>query len=645
MTGQSDSNTVHLTEREVERIRSTVQDNLDKRSELVGHPREPRDAHGAISQATGASLMQDMGNMTGSKGQDTLPALAVGQCYPPCTYSLEDLKPMSLAELRMETHHQGRKLTVKRASPVVTHAARSWTMVQDEDGKETERLEICLHKTLFGEEILESGTVFDIKEPYFTMTEEGEATIRIDHPSDLVARGNEVVETGSSASAEANAKKCKDMGNQALMHKKLPKAWERYTEALKFAKQNLDNNQDLARDISRNRAHVNLLLNRLDEAMADAKAALIGREDQRSQELDSKAYFRAGTAAYNLGEYQTAKGFFEKQLELAPEDKGAKANLRRVATRLKEQTEGTYDLKKIRAALSPASPRADAASFINRTEIRDSEGRGRGLFAARDIPAGEIVLLEKASCVVWGNESDALTGMTYDVRDNRIRVSPLGLTKAIVQRLLNNPSRAERVADLYGDYRGNGGAIVTTNEGPVVDVFRIHDIVSRNAFGADDQHLGGSATKPSTGLWVRAAYINHSCVPNAKREFVGDLMVVRALRNIAAGEELFHSYDESGDYDARQEALMTTWGFKCECPLCVAEKNDEPATRKKRRELAAEADDFVSKTHWANNKRLVILKAQRLARAIDDTYASEKYDGLPHPASHRIREWLSKASK
>ncbi|KAI8268114.1 N-lysine methyltransferase SMYD2-A [Colletotrichum sp. SAR11_239] len=643
MASGNNPNTVHLTEQEAERIRTTVQNNLDNRSKQAGQPREPRDAHGAISQATGASLMQDMGNMTGSGGQDTLPALGVGQTYPPCAASLRELEPITLADLKMETHHTGRRLIVKRAAPVVTHAARSWTMVQDEEAKETERLEICLHKTMHGEEILEAAKTFEIKEPFFTLTEEGEATIRIDHPSDLVPIVDEAP-GADKKSAQDMAKKCKDLGNEALGKKKLGLARARYTQGLEFAKKDAEKTADLARDIARNRAHVNLLLKRNDEAIADAKASLIGKDDERSKELDSKAYFRAGTGAYNLGEYEQAKGFFEKQLELAPEDKGARANLKRLALRLKEQTEGGHDFAKIKSSLSRAAPRADAATFNGKTVVKDSKGRGRGLFASRDIGNGAVIMVEKASSVVWGHESDALTGMTYDVRDKKIRVSPIGLTKVIAQNLLNNPSRIAKVMDLYGDYTGDAKAKTETEEGPVVDVFRIHDIVCRNAFGADDSHLGG-VSKPSTGLWVRAAYINHSCVPNAKREFVGDLMVIRSLRKIKKGEEIFHSYDESGDYEARQAALMTTWGFECGCALCAAEKTDEPAVRKKRNELVAEANDFISKTHPSNNKRLTVLKAQRLATAIDETYADEKFKALSRPASAGIREWLARAAQ
>ncbi|KAF2488701.1 tetratricopeptide [Lophium mytilinum] len=667
MAPQNDGNTIFLTEKEADRIRKTIEAKLKKCSESVGNAREPRDSKAAIQQATGMSLMADMGGSTDpdltqpvGRGR-SLPAIGVGQPYPPCIVPLRDLKPMKLADLKMETHHRGRRLTVKcaRRCPVVTHAARSWTMVQNEAGDETERLEICLHKSRHGEDVLESASVYIIKEPYFTFTNQGEATLRIDHPSDLIICRDEVDNSSllsvegtnreaedAAAAAETTAKSCKDNGNAALKLKDLPLAHAKYTEGLKVARQEAVStaNPDLARDISRNRAHVNLALSQLDEAKTDAIASLTGREDQRSKELDTKAYFRAGCAAYSLGEYQEAKNFFQELQKLTPSDRDSNTYLRLIKLRLREQEDGSYNFTKLRANLSRTHPRVDVATFTSNTTVKDSPGRGRGLFAARQIAAGGIIMGEKAFCVVYGHESDALTAMTYDVRDERIRVSPVGLGVAAVQKLLSNPSQIDKFMDLRGEYQGDGKNVSMTEDGPVVDTLRVHDIVSRNGFGLGSQYGEDDASNASTGIWIWTAYANHSCIAaNAEKEFIGDLMVLRATRPIEAGEEIFISYDWSSDYDARQSNLMTTWGFECDCALCVAEKADDPSVRTKRRELEGEADAFIEREHWAKAKRIAVAKAQRLAQAIDETYDVERYKGVPRIAALRILDWLEKA--
>jgi hypothetical protein len=168
--------------------------------------------------------------------------------------------------------------------------------------------------------------------------------------------------------------------------------------------------------------------------------------------------------------------------------------------------------------------------------------------------------------------------------------------------------------------------------------------MSRNAFGPGNQFGEEGARNASTGLWVHAAYINHSCVPNAQKEYIGDLMILRATRAITTGEEIFHAYDESSDYDARQVALMTTWGFECSCKLCKAEKKDSQEVRNRREELRGEADAFVAREHWAGAKRMTIIKAQKIVRGIEETYNKERYEGLPKMAGRSIQEWLAKAS-
>lgn len=648
MAHQNDGYTIYLTEPEAQRIRKTAKDRNKRCLEVKDNARKPREATSAIQQATGASLMADMGgapdpDMTQAQG-GTLPALTVGQPYPPCTDALEGaggLQEMKFTDLKLETHHRGKKLVIKRASPVVTLAVRSWCMVQDEEGKETERLEMGLHKTRHGEEVLESTKRFILKEPHFTLNDQGEATLRIDHPSDLVALRDEI--PNDIKDAEKAAASCKKKGTTALKEQDLPEACARYLDGVKIV--SLHDKPDLLRDLSRNLAHVHLLLGQFDQAITAAQASYIKGDDERSKELDSKACFRAGGAAYSLGDFQAAKRFFEEQQKLTPADKDGRVFLKKIALRLREQENGVHDFAKIRLGLSQARPRVDAATFIGKTTIKTSPGKGRGLYATRNITVGELVMCEKAFCIVYGHEQEAMTAMTYDLRDDKIRVSPVGLSKAIVQKLLNNPSQTTRVMDLYSDYKGDGRNSFKDESGnAVVDVFRVHDIMSRNAFGPGNQFGEEGARNASTGLWIHAAYINHSCIPNAAKDYIGDLMILRATCPIAAGDEIFHAYDESSDYDSRQAALKLTWGFECNCKMCEVEKQVDPAVRRKREKLRGEADAFVAREHWAGAKRLVIAKAQRLVKGIEETYDAEWYKDLPRLAGGSLREWLAKAT-
>nr|POE93356.1 set and mynd domain-containing protein [Quercus suber] len=629
-----------MTAAEADRMRTTAQRRVQKCQEIQDQPRAATDPLAVHQQVTMASLMADMAGPTdpGAK-KDGITSFAVGATYPPCVASMDELQPIALSDLRLETHHRGRVLTVRRAAEVVELEARSWTVVEADGQKE--RLEVCLHKVRYGEEILESGKVFKLKEPYFTVNDEGDSTLRIDHPSDLVVCSEDGVESAKSK------KKCKEEGNAALKKQDFPQALARYTQGLQSISEEAEaDTRTVTFDLHRNRAHVNLLLNRFDGAKTDALAAITNVDDAKHKDLDSKAYFRAGTAAYNLGAYEEAKGFFEHQQRLTPNDKDVVSLMKRTEKRLRECKTGEYDFRALRAGLTRARPTVDSASFMGDTEVRDNPGADRGLFATRDFNPDEIVMCEKVFCLVWGYRNEAWTAMTYDVRDDKIRATPAGLDQALVQRLLDNPSQAEKVLDLRGDYPGTGKQLVFKDGSPVIDTFQIRDIIAHNAFAASaPDGRAEDARNASTGLWVRAAYINHSCVPNVYKEYIGDLMVVRTTGKVAAGDELMHSYDENPDFEARQKNLLTTWGFTCQCALCRAEEADGPELRKQRLELLGQASAIAERESPLLVKRLVLAKLERLVKRIHETYDEKRYADIPRPGVARLQQWVESAKK
>jgi tetratricopeptide (TPR) repeat protein len=667
MSHTSQGATVFLTRQEDERLRKDIRGNLERREQIRGETRASRPLSTRSQQITTASFLADIADdpdlaaMMGKPQSESMTAFVIGNPYPPCTASLDELQLLTLSDLLLEKHHRGQKIKLKLLTPMVKSKTFSWAIVQDESSDETERLEVFLHHQIKETDDLVAGSMVILKEPYMTLNKEGESSLRVDHASDLVPCGSDpndmssllstlsLSETGDGMTAQVIqvATKCKEEGNSALKKQELSKAHTAYSKGLEIVAKYNVSKEDIVFDLFRNRSHVNLLLNRLDEARGDGCSAISHVEDQRHRDLDSKANFRAGCAAYRLGDFQAAKRLFEEQLKLAPEDKEAKAYVKKSAMRLEEEQMAKYNFAKLKLGISPTRGRVDAANFTQNVEVKESPGCGRGLFAAKDINAGELVLCEKAFCVVWDNEADAWTALTYDTRDERIRAAPVGLRKVIIQKLRSNPSLVERVMDLYGDYGGIGKKLIEKDGSPVIDTFQVHDIASRNTFGLapltssnEKQSAAGTA---NTGLWVTASYANHSCIPNTQREFVGDLLVVRAIGLIRKGEEITHEYFDTSDYDARQSELEKTWGFKCSCALCIAEEADGPAVRKKRQECRREAEAFAEREHSSRAKRISILKAERLARSIEDTYDPQRYNGIPHTATSGIKKWLEEA--
>ncbi|KPM38328.1 hypothetical protein AK830_g8223 [Neonectria ditissima] len=653
----SAKNTLFMTPEESARIQQTVRNQAQKCQDKAGHPRESGDPIALIQQATSASLMQDLsfaafGLGTKRKSRDTMAAYAVGRPYLPCTANLESLQPMGISDLRMETHHRGRVLPLRRVSPVAELESSSWSAVQGESPDEVVRIEVFLHTSKHGKDILDMTSEILVKEPYYTLNSQGKSAIRIDHPSDVIilalSDGPEAWRRRKNSDLPRVVKspeKSKEQGNAALKKQDLARAYARYTEGLQ-AISNDETDSILAKNLFRNRSHVNLLLKRFDEAKTDALSSLTHGQEEEEKSLDAKAYYRAGLAAYALGDFRDAKGQFEAQQKLQPDNQHAKFNLRRIELRLQEETTGMYNLKNAVSSLSKNEGRPDVASFNGYTEVKRSPGAGRGLFATRDIQADDIIMYEKAFCVVWGYEPEASSTITCDVRDDAaIRIFPAGLHKAVVQKMMNNPSQVEKVLDLFGDYIGLGDKLIECDGNPIIDTFQIHDMIQRNAFGLAPQTEDEDISNASTGLWIRASYINHSCVPNTKKDYVGDLMILRATCNITAGDEITHAYDESGDYDARTAALHRTWGFKCRCALCVAEEADGPVVRGRRRELEAKANAFVQGESANAACGVLVMKARRLYQSLNDTYDAERYSGLPRRALFAIEHWLQLASR
>lgn len=83
---------------------------------------------------------------------------------------------------------------------------------------------------------------------------------------------------------------------------------------------------------------------------------------------------------------------------------------------------------------------------------------------------------------------------------------------------------------------------------------------------------------------------NHACDPNTEIAYAPELepqvcscglghFVLRALRDIPAGEELTYSYvgglKGADQLDERRQRLRRRWGFDCQCALCRAQASSE----------------------------------------------------------------------
>ncbi|KAK7946933.1 uncharacterized protein PG986_011254 [Apiospora aurea] len=222
----------------------------------------------------------------------------------------------------------------------------------------------------------------------------------------------------------------------------------------------------------------------------------------------------------------------------------------------------------------------DCATFSRLVEVRDSPGRGKGLFTTQAVAAGNILLCEKASgysCYKVQDNTAPSTPTYMDINKSLVGVSTDVLTH-LVQRLRHNPESVAEFSTLYsGEYKTGPEQFNVPPESMVdgqllVDVFHVAKVLALNGMKApktskDEFFKGGE--KISCGLWPKASFLNHSCLPNCRCSFIGDMLILRATRDLPAGSELEISYLGDPTAPLGREKLMRIWGFACRCALCT----------------------------------------------------------------------------
>lgn len=94
------------------------------------------------------------------------------------------------------------------------------------------------------------------------------------------------------------------------------------------------------------------------------------------------------------------------------------------------------------------------------------------------------------------------------------------------------------------------------------------------------------------------------------------MQIVRATRNIPAGEELafWYQHPENTGYKKRQEKLQH-WGFECTCAICADDKKISKQSLKLRDNLIGDLKAAFSAPNGPN-----IAKAERVLAALEKTY-------------------------
>jgi tetratricopeptide (TPR) repeat protein len=501
-----------------------------------------------------------------------------------------------MRDLLIDEPHHDKYLILRTFAHVLEFSnVQDAIAVEDEKG-EVEQLSIYHYDySRWPDNKVSAGMVLAVKNPYLrSVIANGGMNLCAFHPSDIVVldQDHELFPAQwktAQHNVAKDAAQWKVYGNTALKEKNFQKANYSYGKGLSAP----GLTETLKSDLHRNKACVELFLGLYDAAKTDALASLLHRSDDKSKELDCKAFYRAGRALYELADYQAAKTMLDRCLQLSLRDKDGLRELKRTVLRLAEERDGHFDFMAMSENITSTKDfRAKEASYVRRTEIKQTADRGKGLFTTQPIACGDIVLCEKAFVAEPPAWLKPQKMQNFIVSPSSKHVFWGGHAEtwfAVVRKVFNNPSLASRLLDLcarsnYNSHLARQPATPVTivDDLPIIDVFHILDLLENNGLGfmarPDQTQAYPNIPRPQLGvhydclgIWPVTSRANHSCLSNVEYSFLGDFMLVRANKDIPKGEEISISYAPPTGKFEQQKMTLRNWNSKCDCKLCCAE--------------------------------------------------------------------------
>ncbi|KAI1461406.1 hypothetical protein F4805DRAFT_453838 [Annulohypoxylon moriforme] len=568
-----------------------------------------------------------------TQGTHMLATSQVPAYYPPCICPVQELKPLMISDMTLETHHRGERALVRVLTPADRITA-IMAIIEDEEGTAVlmQLYNQPEESVVSKDQILREGDVCILKEPYFKGTVDGSYSLRVDHVSDIIWLQDTDPRIPFKwrkrvLTLDENSKDIRLEGNAAVQRRAWAEAEQLYTDAIRVAK--TPEEEQLAH---LNRSLANLNLERPEKALNDA---LKGNTSE-------KALFREAKALYSLRKFNPC---LEKLLAVVrsnPKNSDAWVEIKRAKQRICEEETGAYQFSNMYKQAESTPPLIDCATYVGSVEVRDAPGRGRGLFTTKRVKAGELLLCEKAFAYSYANE-DSPVGrekITILVNLNSKTMCMGGqanLITQIVQKLFHNHTGADVFTELYHDDYPKV-AVSKVDGAPVVDTFLIAKIIQLNCFGAPrssySTHMSGlNLQKPppekrekssytTCGIWPLASRINHSCVTNCSRSFIGDMMIIRATADLDPNTELFHGYYNPGPHETYEETRksMRNWCFVCSCALCLEKKATSAKTMRERKDLCQSLKSVLK----PNSSLAQCIRAAKILEAIEKTYQPAK---------------------
>lgn len=142
--------------------------------------------------------------------------------------------------------------------------------------------------------------------------------------------------------------------------------------------------------------------------------------------------------------------------------------------------------------------------------------------------------------------------------------------------------------------------------------------------GKTTEH-GEQPSYTTCGIWTLASCINHSCVSNCRRSFIGDVQLIRATKDLPANTELFFGYRAPAPLELYGETQkqLENWGFTCDCELYMDKKATPRAVLQRRKALIKDIKYALKGTRGTN-----VRKVRQVIKKLEDTYPAEGGTGI-----------------
>ena len=231
--------------------------------------------------------------------------------------------------------------------------------------------------------------------------------------------------------------------------------------------------------------------------------------------------------------------------------------------------------------------------------VSASDLHGRGVFATRDVEAGECLFctlptvsapIHSVLRIFQSNPRIGLEQIAETILLKNMKRSLKCHDKRVAASIMLLTSDNKHIPNIT--FEPDMMSLLTAETSPSIcwwennDATKVSEedllhIIRRNAFGPDFYSYDKMQDNLSTnnifhrilGLYPLAAMLNHSCTPNAVRVFCGEYMIVHTTHPVKAGDEFVWSYiSPTRGYKQRQESIQN-FGFTCTCPRCNLEKS------------------------------------------------------------------------